>query len=104
MFNSDSKANGSLMRATPLGVWSARVSLEEAADTARADARLTHPNPSCQWSTAAYVVAIRHLTLNADDHSGAFEAAQSVLPAGEGDEVRSWLDDAAAGRLPPSYP
>ena len=104
MFNSDSKANGSLMRATPLGVWSARVSIEEAVDAARADARLTHPNPSCQWSTAAYVVAIRHLTLNADDHRGAFAAAQSILPPGEGDEVRRWLDDAAAGRLPPFHP
>ena len=92
MFNSESKANGSLMRATPLGVWSARVSVEEAVDAARADARLTHPNPSCQWSTAAYVVAIRHLTLNADDHRGAFEAARSILPAGEGDEVRGWLN------------
>ncbi|WP_374241174.1 ADP-ribosylglycohydrolase family protein [Zoogloea sp.] len=103
-FNADSKANGSLMRATPLGVWSARVSVEEAVAAARADARLTHPNPSCQWSTAAYVVAIRHLTLKADDHRGAFEAARSILPAGEGDEVRRWLDDAAAGRLPPFHP
>ena len=92
------------MRATPLGVWSARVSVEEAVAAARADARLTHPNPSCQWSTAAYVVAIRHLTLKADDHRGAFEAARSILPAGEGDEVRRWLDDAAAGRLPPFHP
>lgn len=104
MFNSESKANGSLMRATPLGVWFARVSLEEAVDAARADARLTHPNPSCQWSTAAYVVAIRHLTLNADDHRGAFETVRSILPTGEGDEVRRWLDDAAAGRQPPFHP
>lgn len=103
-FNSESKANGSLMRGVPHGVWSALVSLKEAVDAARADARLPHPNPSCQWSTAAYVVVIRHLTLNADDHRGAFEAAQSVLPAGEGDEVRSWLDDAAVDRFPPSYP
>lgn len=104
MFNSESKANGSLMRATPLGVWSTRVTLEEAVDAARADARLTHPNPSCQWSAAAYVVAIRHLMLNADDHLGAFAAARAILPVGEGDEVRSWLDNAAAGRLPPFHP
>ena len=104
MFNSESKANGSLMRATPLGVWSARVSIEEAVDAARADARLTHPNPSCQWSTAAYVVAIRHLMLNVDDHRGAFEAARSILPTGEGDEVRGWLEDAEAGQLPPFHP
>lgn len=103
-FNAESKANGSLMRATPLGVWSSRVSLEEAVEAARADARLTHPNPSCQWSTAAYVVAIRHLMLNAWDHLGAFDAARSILPEGEGDEVRTWLDNAAAGRLPAFHP
>lgn len=100
MFNSESKANGSLMRATPLGIWSPRVSLEEAVDAARADARLTHPNPSCQWFTAICVVAIRHLMmLNADYHHGAFEAARSILPAGEGDEVHSWLDNAAAAAV-----
>lgn len=104
MFNSESKANGSLMRATPLGVWSARAPLEETVDAARADARLTHPNPSCQWSTAAYVVAIRHLMLNPDDHHGAFAVARSILPTDEGDEVLSWLDNAATGRLPPFHP
>lgn len=102
--NAASKANGSLMRATPLGAWSACVSLQEAVDAARADARLTHPNPSCQWSTAAYVVAIRHLMLNPDDNRGAFDAAKSILPVGEGDEVRSWLENAEAGRLPAFHP
>lgn len=103
-FNAGSKANGSLMRATPLGAWSARASLEDAVEAARADARLTHPNPSCQWSTAAYVVAIRHLVLNQGDNLGAFNAARSILPEGEGDEVRGWLNDAEAERLPEFHP
>jgi len=103
-FNAGSKANGSLMRATPLGAWSARGSLEEAVEAACADARLTHPNPSCQWSTAAYVVAIRHLMLNPGDNVGALDAARSILPEGEGDEVRDWLKDAEARRLPEFHP
>ena len=63
--NMDSKANGALMRISPLGVWSTRVDIDSAVAAARLDARLTHPNLSCQWSNAAYVVAIRHLMLSA---------------------------------------
>lgn len=102
--NADSKANGSLMRATPLGVWSARVDLETTLDAARTDACMTHPNPSCQWSTAAYVVAIRHLMLNPGDHIGAVDAAESVLVSTDAAEVRSWLADARNGDLPAFYP
>ena len=87
----------------PLGVWSARVSVERPSPPP-APMPGRPSDPGCQWSTAACVVAIRHLTLKADDHRSAFEAARSILPAGEGDEVRRWLDDATAGRLPPFHP
>ncbi len=97
----DSKANGSLMRASGLGAWAWRLSLEDAAEAARADARLTHPNPSCQDAGAAYVVAIRHLVLNPDDAEGAFAAACNVVRE---DEVARWLEEARAGRLPPCSP
>jgi ADP-ribosylglycohydrolase len=60
-YNSESKANGSLMRATPLGIAAANMTAEQTVEMACADARLTHPNPACQASTAAYVLAIRHL-------------------------------------------
>lgn len=102
--NADSKANGSLMRATPIGVWSARVDLETTIDAARTDSRMTHPNPSCQWSSAAYVVAIRHLMLNPRDHIGAFDAAANILVSDDAEEVLSWLADARNGDLPPFYP
>ena len=42
-----SKANGSLMRATPLAIWRYRDSDETLAAFARLDASLSHPNPSC---------------------------------------------------------
>ncbi|CAN5402449.1 hypothetical protein BH11PSE7_BH11PSE7_36830 [soil metagenome] len=74
---------------------------------AREDARLTHPNPSCQWANAAYVVAIRHLLLNPEDSQGALaQARQALKPAaiGEAGEVLSWLDDAESGKLPPAHP
>ena len=102
-----SKANGALMRATPLGIWAARQTVEEAVRAARADACLTHPNPSCQWANVAYVLAIRHLMLRAGDSSGAIAAARDALETGlkEGaEEVLSWIDDACKGRLPDCHP
>lgn len=105
--NLASKANGALMRVSPLGIWSVRCTVEEAVAAARADAALTHPNLACQWTNAAYVVAIRHLLLNAGDVRGAFLQAQGALDGGtdEGaDEVRLWLDDAEQGVLPACQP
>jgi ADP-ribosylglycohydrolase len=66
-FNLESKANGSLMRASALGVWASKVSFGEAVLSARLNAELTHPNPSCIHANAAYVVAIRHLILAPGD-------------------------------------
>ena len=105
--STSSKANGALMRATPLGIWAARQTEKEAVRAARADACLTHPNPSCQWANVAYVLAIRHLLVHDGDCSGAIAAAQSALEAGleEGAlEVLGWLDDARAARLPDCHP
>ena len=107
--NRDSKANGALMRSSPLGIWSARLNQSEAIATALSDAGLTHPNPACQWANAAYVCALRHLMLFPGDAHGAFEAAWRVLAEDQATsagsiEVRAWLEDAQAGRLPPCHP
>ncbi|MBQ0917748.1 ADP-ribosylglycohydrolase family protein [Hydrogenophaga aromaticivorans] len=104
--NMASKANGALMRASALGIWSTGLSMNDAAQAARDDASLTHPNPSCQWASAAYVVAIRHLLLNSGDGSGAFEQAKEALGTAdeESEEVLSWLEDAESGELPAAYP
>lgn len=53
----ESQANGSLMRASPLGIFGWK-DPRAAADLAREDSRLTHPNPACVESCAAYVAAI----------------------------------------------
>ncbi|MBE0619067.1 MAG: ADP-ribosylglycohydrolase family protein [Burkholderiales bacterium] len=52
-----SVSNGSLMRASPIGVWAAGEP-GRAAAAARADCALTHPNPVCADACAAYVAAI----------------------------------------------
>lgn len=102
-YNKDSKANGSLMRATPLGVIATSLSLEDAIAVARRDARLTHPNETCQHATAAYVLAIRHLILNPADSKGAFAAA--IAYARENSiEVTEWMKRIINGKPEPTYP
>jgi ADP-ribosylglycohydrolase len=105
--NFASKANGALMRASALGIWSVRLTVEEAVAAARADACLTHPNLTCQWASAAYVAATRHLLLYPGDGAGAFAEAECVLNGTPDDgiiEVRSWLKDAGRGSLPDCHP
>jgi len=103
-FNLESKANGSLMRASALGVWASKVSFGEAVLSARLNAELTHPNPSCIHANAAYVVAIRHLILAPGDADGAIRSAAAALESDDATEVRDWLDAAIDGNLPPGYP
>jgi ADP-ribosyl-[dinitrogen reductase] hydrolase len=102
--NMASKANGALMRSIGLGIWSWRLSAEDAANAARDDARLSHPNPSCQHANAAYVVAVRHLILNVGDSGGAFRAASAALHDDGAEEARSWLGEAETGPGPPYHP
>uniref|UniRef100_UPI004048DFFB ADP-ribosylglycohydrolase family protein n=1 Tax=Flavobacterium sp. TaxID=239 RepID=UPI004048DFFB len=101
--NSESKANGSLMRAAPLGILGAKLSLDDTIKLAHKDAALTHPNQACLASTAAYVIALRHLMLQPFDSFGAINAAETYLAQGC-PEVMSWLQDAKAGLLPEAEP
>lgn len=97
-----SKANGSLMRATPLAVWGATRALDEVVAATAADARLSHPNPACVAAASAYVVAIRHLVTTPGDVAGAMRSARSAASAD--DEVAGWLRDAEAGVAVPCSP
>jgi ADP-ribosyl-[dinitrogen reductase] hydrolase len=101
--NSDSKANGCLMRATPLGLLGASLSPEKTIQTAHLDASLTHPNKACLAATAAYALGIRHLILHPGDSGGAIDSVSAYL-AQDNAEVSGWLDDAEAGRLPAAEP
>ena len=98
--NPGSQANGSLMRASPLGVYAHALAPELAAELARQDSSLTHPNPACGDATAAFVVAVAHAVREGDGPEGAFRAAQEwALGAGAALLVREALD--AARHEPP---
>ncbi|MBX3010628.1 MAG: ADP-ribosylglycohydrolase family protein [Caldilineaceae bacterium] len=100
----ESKSNGSLMRAAPLGVWGHARPVAELADYARQDSCLSHPNPSCWQAVVCYVIAIAHLLNHRGDRHGAFRAAQAWARTAANTEVQGWLADAAQNLLLPYEP
>jgi ADP-ribosylglycohydrolase/fructose-1,6-bisphosphatase/inositol monophosphatase family enzyme len=79
----DSQANGSLMRASPLGIFAHAMDAAQAAALARQDSALTHPHPVCADASAAFVVALAH----AHRHGDAAGAWQAALSWAEGNAV-----------------
>ena len=73
--NPASQANGSLMRASPLGVYAHALAPPLAAELARQDSSLTHPNPACGDAAAAFVVAVSHAIREGDGRVAAWRAA-----------------------------
>jgi len=92
-WNVESQSNGALMRISPIGIFaSGRPQL--AAQLARADSALTHPNPVCGAASAAYAAAIAAGVGGSERHA-MWEAAH----ANAGDEagaatVRACLESA----------
>lgn len=87
----ESKANGSLMRATPLAVWGHRLRNEDLATIARQDSSLSHPNPTCGDAVACYILAIAHLLNHCGDREGAFLRAANWARDHANNEVNEWL-------------
>jgi ADP-ribosylglycohydrolase/fructose-1,6-bisphosphatase/inositol monophosphatase family enzyme len=97
----DSQANGSLMRASPLGLLAHASSADTAAAWAREDSALTHPHPVCGDAVAAFVVAVadairhgdaRHAWNQARDwarRGGAAEPVVQALDAAESEARRA---------------
>ena len=56
--NSESQANGALMRISPLGVFGCNHDLERLSEYARQDAALTHPHPVCLQANVLFVMSI----------------------------------------------
>ena len=90
-----SQANGSLMRISPLGIFGAHRPAE-AVEWARADSRMTHPNPVCQDACAVFVAAIAQAISGGTDPQACYEAAcQEASKPNVSPSVRECLDRAA---------
>ncbi|MBI3038525.1 ADP-ribosylglycohydrolase family protein [bacterium] len=99
----ESKANGSLMRAAPIGVWGHRFSDSELAHYAKLDSCLSHPNPSCWQAVACYIIAIAEL-MNSNDRVRAFDRAKNWAMRKAEDEVIEWLSLAETNKKTPFQP
>jgi ADP-ribosylglycohydrolase/fructose-1,6-bisphosphatase/inositol monophosphatase family enzyme len=71
----ESEANGSLMRASPLGLFAHALPPGRAAELGRDDSALTHRNRVPCDATAAFVVAVAHAIRHGDGKDRAYEAA-----------------------------
>ena len=104
-YSMDSKANGALMRLTPLPICYHRCTDEQLAELAAADARLSHPNPTCQLANALYAIAVASLIRQPHDRTAAMQRITDHLqrlrtqPSGATEavrEVEGWLAAAQA--------
>ena len=100
----ESKANGSLMRITPLGIWGSRLDDDELAQYSQRDSSLSHPNESCCHAVASYVIAIASLIENPGNRTKAFNRAVRWANHHANDEVRGWLQNAKEGIKIPYHP
>jgi ADP-ribosyl-[dinitrogen reductase] hydrolase len=98
--NAASKANGCMMRATPLGLAATGCNIEETIGMVASDVVLTHPNKDCIDSTLAYVLALRHLILHDGDSEGAIKIANTYL-LDSNHLVLGWLNQAIKGNIDP---
>jgi ADP-ribosylglycohydrolase len=73
--NPHSKANGSLMRASPLGIYAHALDARSVAELAHQDSRITHPNPACLDTVAVFVIAIAHALRTGDGPQAVFDTA-----------------------------
>ena len=110
-----SKANGSLMRISPLGIWGSNLKHTEIADFAIQDTSLSHPNNSCGYAVACYSIAIASLIQQPGKRELAFNNARAWLDSQANlarnseqyhcwAEVSSWLYDAADNLNVPYFP
>lgn len=96
--NAASQSNGSLMRASPLGIWGWALEPDSLAEAARADSRITHPNPVCQEACAAYVVAVSHGVGRGESPRAVYEMAKSwARRSSRSPEVVAAIEAAAHG-------
>jgi ADP-ribosylglycohydrolase len=96
--NRSSQSNGALMRVSPIGVWGAAAGFPSAAEAARQDATLTHPNPLCVEANAVFASTLAYAIAGGHEPSQVYAYAQ----ARAGGELLEVLRS-AAGAPPPSY-
>lgn len=92
--DSDSQANGAMMRISPLGIFGVGYPLDKLAEWARQDAAITHPHPVCQQANAIFTMALAH-AIRTGCQAGSLY--QQILHWAEGMKVDDLLREAICG-------
>ncbi|KAJ0391038.1 hypothetical protein P43SY_010614 [Pythium insidiosum] len=90
-FNTQSEANGSLMRVLPLAIWAFTQPDSTLVALAREEARLSHPSVVCQDSNAVYCLLVAHLIRHPGDAVGAVARAERFVLDHVNSSVRDWF-------------
>ena len=96
----ESQANGSLMRASPLGVLAHAGGPARAASWGREDSALTHPHPTCCDAVGAFVVAVADAVRHGDAGHAWNAARQWARSASAVAPVIEALDSAESSPRP----
>lgn len=108
MFNGNSQSNGSMMRCTPMVVFTASVSnVDDIKQAIISDIKMTHPNKLVQEAIWIYSIAIQYLLNNPTVHNRAQSAYDIALQMsqdgiemndlkGKKQSVKKWLILAAS--------
>ncbi len=99
----NSKANGSLMRATPLAAWAWNRSDAEIALFAKLDSSLSHPNDSCWQAVAAYCIAIAEL-ISSNDRNKAWSRTSNWIKNNANKELNDWAGLIENNQYVPGHP
>lgn len=91
--NQESKANGALMRQTPLIVWVRKLPVTSRIQYISTDTRLSHPNQTCVDSSIAYMLAVTSLLNHQQDVARAIEVAEEWATKHAVQEVKQWICD-----------
>ena len=95
--NSDSQANGSLMRVSPIGIWAREPAIADR--VARKDSRLTHPNEVCVDACGVFAAAIAE-GIRTGDRDAMLRTARAHART---DAVKDDLGRAELGEVPEDY-
>jgi ADP-ribosylglycohydrolase len=98
--DTNSQANGALMRVSPIGIWGWRQSPSEVDQAGRVDASLTHPHPVCQAASGIFAATIAHAVAEGTSALGTYDWALGwAEQTGAPDTVMKALRQAST--LPP---
>ena len=91
-YNSNSKANGALMRLCPLIIYGRKLGQADLVRLVQRDAALSHCHQTCQDVNAVYAIAVSHLINKPGDSEGAFAAAELYATSNPCEnEIKQWL-------------